>query len=129
MQHKLQPQFDLAIASTVAMEAQDIAQISADYQQASGYRKNVLLASMSDRIDALLDFFLHTFPYDVSPSETRDLFATHHPLTENGLGRLSPSAIPLVVIRELISVHGVIIDRDVLKNWTEFSRRYNQAVN
>lgn len=123
------PEIDYAVIDTIACEVQDISQIVADFEQAKGYRRESLMETLNERFDALLDFFLHTFGSIPSSREVRKTFMAHPPLTTIGLCEIEAETIPLVVVKGLITTHRLPIERDNLSNWTEFSRRYNEAVN
>lgn len=123
------PVIDFSIVSAVVSEAQEIAQLSADLQQAVGIRRVSLSQAVNEKLDSLLAFFLRVFPDDPHPALVRDLFSQHHPLTDSGLIRVEPAGIPLVVIRELITCHNLLVDPTRLQHWRRFSIRYNEAVN
>lgn len=114
-----------AALSTVASEAQEIAQASADFRRARGFRRKSLETSILTRMDRLLETLLSHFRGRVSPEETERLIEHHHPLTHHGLARLPEAAVPLIVMRELISIHQSPIDRDRLSNWPLFAERYH----
>ncbi len=125
----IQPVIESATLTSVADVAQDIARLSADLRTAQGYRKISLQRTINEMIDDMLSLFLARFSGTLSPAETRAIMAEHYPLTERSLGKLDPRAIPLVVMRELIAVHRVIIDRINLRHWSDFAKRWNHAVN
>jgi hypothetical protein len=112
----------------VATEAQDIAQISADFRRAQGHRKQSLRDTISAKFDALLSTMLNSFDGSVEPEEIKALFAEHHPLTYSRLSKLPVSTVPLVVVRELIAMHRTPIDRKKLQNWSLFAARYKRAI-
>lgn len=117
-----------AAVEVVANEAQDIAHISADFRRASGHRKDSLRGTLTQRLDDLLFTMLDAFRGSVSEDDATALLREHHPLTETRLAKLPPAAVPLVVMRELVSVHQVPVDREHLQNWGMFRDRYQTAV-
>lgn len=111
----------------LASMAGEIAQLSADYQQSEGYRKQQMRATVTERLDSLLEVLLDTKGVPTR-TEVDEAFSQHHPLTEIRLKSLASDIVPLVVIRELISLHEVPVDRQHLSNWKSFSDRYRKCV-
>lgn len=112
----------------VACEAQEIANLSADYQRAKGFRRTSLLEVLTQRIDDLLFTMLDAFHGSVAPEDASTILKEHHPLTEARLAKLPSEAVPLVVMRELISIHEVPLQRKKLANWGAFSERFQSAL-
>lgn len=112
----------------VAAEAQEIAHLSADYQRAKGFRRSSLLETLTQRIDDLLFTMLDAFTGSVAPEDASTILREHHPLTEARLAKLPEEAVPLVVMRELISIHEIPLQRSKLANWGAFSERFQSAL-
>lgn len=113
-----------AAVEIVVHEAQEIAAISADYRQSSGERQTTLLTTITERLDDLLATMLAAFTAPVDVAEMERATSVHHPLTETRLRKLEPGVVPLVVVRELLSVHLMPVKRKALQNWGEFAERY-----
>jgi hypothetical protein len=117
-----------AAIEVVATEAQDIAHISADYCRSSGHRKHSLLDTITEKVDSLLGIMMETVYGPVSPKEVSTLLKTHYPLTESRLASLPTWAVPLIVMRELISLHQTPIKRERIQNWKLFADTYRGSV-
>lgn len=117
-----------ATLSVVATEAQDIAQVSADYRRARGVRRQSLQETISKKVDDLLEMLLSGFGGTLSHAEAMPLIEEHRPLTPVALAKIPESAVPLVVMRELITVHQSPIDYRRLKHWSAFARRFQSAI-
>ena len=128
MNTKLNALPQTSVLETVANGAQDIVHMSADYRQARGHRKQVLAKRVTEALDGLLSFLMTRFDGEVSKSEVGAMFEKHEPITESRLAALPRAMVPLVVVRELISVHEVEFNRRDLQNWNLFSSRYMRAV-
>lgn len=106
----------------------DIARASAVYRRATGQRKLSLRAGITRKIDQLLEMLLVEFPGSVSAREADVLLADRHALAYHNLSALPRGAVPLVLMRQLIAVHQTPIERLKLRHWSEFARRYANAI-
>jgi hypothetical protein len=113
-----------AAVEVIVHDAQEIAAISADYRQSTGQRKSNLLALVNERMDDLLETMLGAFTEPARVEQMENAVSVHHPLTETRLRKLDPSVVPLVVVRELLSVHLTPVRRKDLSNWSDFAERY-----
>lgn len=117
-----------AAVEVIVHDAQEIAAISADYQQSTAQRKSTLLTLINEKMDVLLMTMMDTFTQPVGREQMEVAVSTHHPLTEARLRKLEPGVVPLVVVRELLSVHRTPVRRMDLPHWSDFAERYKAFV-
>jgi hypothetical protein len=117
-----------AAVEIIVQEAQDIAAISADYRQSTGQRQTSLLSIINEKMDELLETMMGAFSEPVNRDQMEQAVSQHHPLTESRLSKLEPGVVPLVVVRELLSVHLTPVKRTSLHNWSDFADRYRAFV-
>lgn len=117
-----------AAVEVIVHDAQEIATISADYLQSTAQRKSTLLSLINEKMDVLLMTMMDTFTQPVGREQMEAAVSEHHPLTEARLKKLEPGVVPLVVVRELLSVHRTPVRRMDLHNWSDFAERYKAFV-
>lgn len=118
----------VSVFETIEAEALDIVHLSAEFRQASGHRSTKLRQIIAQRLDDLMQLLLDHFDGVVTADQSRELLKEHHPLTQKGIAKLPSGWVPLVVMRELISVHLVPVERTKLTNWPRFFERYHAAI-
>lgn len=71
------------------------------------------------RMDRLLNYLMSNFHGDVSVEDVRRV-ATHE--------RVAPSAVPVVVMSQLLTRFQVVLDMSKVPSWNGFVQRYGAAI-
>ncbi len=87
---------------------------------------------LKDRMGTHLDVFvsrlLRDFPERANDDDIDQVFHRHYELSEDEIGSIPDPIVPLVIVRELVSRHKVIVDQKKVSHWVDFVEKYESAI-
>ncbi|HPG01806.1 MAG TPA: hypothetical protein PLB34_01915 [Rhodoblastus sp.] len=101
----------------------------AAWQDAVETRPGASPARSTAKIEQLVNLLITTFPGDITLGEAQKVaIETGDKLSAEYLVDLRPAAVPLAIMRELLSVRGLTFDVRAVPSWRDFAQRYGDVI-
>ena len=101
----------------------------AAWQDAVETRPGASPARSTAKIEQLVNLLITTFPGDITLGEAQKIaIETGDKLSAEYLVDLRPAAVPLAIMRELLSVRGLTFDVRAVPSWRDFAQRYGDVI-